>query len=155
MLFSSFINVTAHRIKKVSGLSWGESLKLAIAHHDVPDLNGPTAVFGQWNATTQRALAGHFWALRCLYLEVGDKGRAKAFERVSSQLFSCWECGGEMGWQDTYKFWGWGTAVREEVLDYYISATKCWMRDHTDRVIALLMQTGHPIQRVKLPRWTF
>lgn len=154
MLFSSEINILAHRIKRASGLSWRESLHLAINSYQ-PELLGlqsPTSVWGEWTPQTQRALAGHFWALYRLYRKAGDVGRAHAFGRIANSLFSCWENNGRICWNDTYRFTGWGDSVRAEILDYYISA-QC--HDQTDRMIDLILRTQTPAQQIHTPRWTF
>lgn len=154
MLFSSEINILAHRIKRASGLSWRESLHLAINSYQ-PELLGiqsPTSVWGEWTPQTQRALAGHFWALKLLNAKAGDQGRAHAFGRVANNLFACWENHGRISWADTYRYKGWGDSVRAEILDYYMSA-QC--NDQTDRMIDLILRTQTPAQQIHMPRWTF
>ncbi len=158
MLFSSFTNKLAHKIKKLSGFTWGQALRLAMqsATQDTNLTDAATGVFGEWTPATQRALAGHFYALKMLSKEAGDEGRAFAFGRVSNSLFACWENHGRISWNDTYHFTGWGDSIRSEILDFFLSATTDpnWV-DHTDRVMKLLVATNQPHHRVHLPRWTF
>lgn len=162
MLFSSYINKLAWAIRRVhASLTWGEALRTAIdlasSGLDI-SLDAPTALFGEWTPQTQRALAGHFWALKLLYREVGDEGRSLAFGRISSSLFASWEEGGRVNFYNAARQRGWGSAVMNEIVAFYRAAGQTHITQrstHTPRVASLLQSLNQQPNRVHYPTWTF
>lgn len=161
-LFTSELNQLAHRIRRENDISWGESLRFAIQlvkinTSAIPFAMRSSSVFGNWTLNSQRALAGHFWALRAMYRHLGDLGRAKAFECVSSQLYAASDEGVTLRFRYALTTKGWGDAVLAELLDYFVCGTlgTPLFTDHTDRVMDLLVRTNSKHTRVNLPYWTF
>lgn len=162
MLISSYINNIAHNIRRVhKSLTWGQAfrtaVKIAKAINVTETLNHPSALYGTWTPQTVRALAGHFWALKCLYRDEGDLGRSTAFGRISSALFAAWDGGYTVTYQAFISQRGVGSSVIEEVVDYYCCAINGdeHYTDHTVRVMQLLGSTNTPRARVNLPTWIF
>lgn len=161
-LFTSELNQLAHMIRRENDLSWGESLRFAIRlvkinTSAVPFAMRSSSIFGNWTLKSQRALAGHFWALRIMYRQVGDLGRAKAFERISSQLYAASDEGVALNFKYALTTKGWGDAVLAELLDYFVCGAlgTPFFTDHTDRVMDLLIRTNTNHTRVDLPYWIF
>lgn len=154
-LFSKELNLLAHRIRRIAqDLTWGEAFRQAIelSKARVP---AKPLLEDTWSQTTLRALAGHFWALRCLYREAGDEGRSIAFERVSNSLFACWDERGDFDLALALRHRRFGKSVIAEIVDFYICAQTGdeYYTDHTDRVMNLLTLTNNPHNRVYLPVW--
>ena len=161
-LFTSELNHLAHRIRLDNDLSWGESLRFAIRlvkinTSAIPFAMRSSSIFGNWTIKSQRALAGHFWAIRAMYRHLGDLGRAKAFERVSSQLYAASDEGVTLNFKYALTAKGWGDAVLAELLEYFVCAAlgTPLFTDHTDRVMDLLVRTNSNHMRVNLPHWIF
>lgn len=161
-LFTSELNQLAHMIRRENDLSWGEALRLAIQlvkinTSAVPFAMRSSSIFGTWTLQTQYGLAGHFWALRVMYRQLGDEGRAKAFERVSSQLYAATEVGAALNFKYALTTSGWGESVIAELLDYFVCGAlgTPLFTDHTDRVMDLLIRTDTHHERVRMPNWNF
>ena len=162
-LFTSELNKLAHKIRRSTSLSWGQALRIAIkttkANNSVAECEAlkPKSLFDGWTLNSQYGLAGHFWALKCLYKEAGDVGRSKAFERVSSQLYAATEAGVALDFKYAVTTKGWGDSVINELIDYFICASTSTAQytDHTDRVMSLLTTTNTQPARVRAPKWWF
>jgi hypothetical protein len=161
MLFSSQFNKLAHFIQKShQDMTWRDAFHTAVDFFNVSEsdehVTHPHSIFGTWKPNNVRALAGHFWALKCLYREAGDLGRSLAFGRVSQSLFVAWDEGYTVTYQDFINQSGVGSSVIQEIADYYRCAITGdeYFTDHTDRIMHLLYVTNNQHSRVNLPRWT-
>lgn len=162
-LFTSELNKLAHKIRRSTSLTWGASLRIAIkttkCNNSVAEQEAlkDQSLFGKWTLNSQHGLAGHFWALKCLYKEAGDLGRSKAFERVSSQLYAATEEGVALDFEYATSTKGWGDSVIHELIDYFICASTSTAQhtDHTDRVMSLILDTNTQSERIRFPRWWF
>ena len=162
MLISSYINNIAHNIRRAhKSLTWGQAFRTAVMIAKCPGvtetLHRPSSLYGTWNPKTVRAIAGHFWALKCLYRDSGDLGRSAAFGRVAQALFAAWEGGYGVNYQAFISQRGVGASVINELVDYYCCAVTGtdYYTDHTNRIMGLLATNNAPLQRVNLPTWTF
>jgi len=157
MLFSSELNKLAWKIKRATDFTWKESLQLAKRSLiQGVDMEATTSVIGSWTPATQRALAGHFYALKMLSKEAGDEGRSFAFGRISNSLYACYENHGHVSMTDTLHFKNWGASVRQEIIDFFFSAVvDPTFPEHTDRVCALITKTNNNISRITFPAWHF
>jgi hypothetical protein len=158
LLISSEQNRIAHRIcKAYPSLSWKESFKLArtLLSKGIDLSDFEQSVFGQWNLPTQQGIAGHFWAIRCLYKEAGEEGKAKAFERVSHQLYAATEAGEALSFKYALNARYWGSSIIDELIEYFICASlfNGEYTDHTDRVMRLIQKTQSHDSRVRKPFW--
>lgn len=154
VFFTSELNRLAHRVKKLLGLSWGESLKIALKV--IPFLGGPlssrTSVFMSWKHENIGAIAGHFWGLAKAYEEVGDKGRSFAFKKISTRLYS---------YRDNLEYVDLrilanqkrvGSSVINEIIDFWIASH---LDGYTPRSKELLPQAPIYSQLVEKSEWTY
>lgn len=159
-LISGDINRFAHKLRKVySTLTWKQAFNIAYKLKFEGLLNDAYAtqsILGSWTRQSQYALAGHFWALKCLYNTAGDKGRSFAFGKIADQLYASLDAGYTLGFGYAVTTDGWGSSVINELLDFYICARSgddFGYIEHTDRVIDLMMKTGTPLGQIHLPFW--
>ena len=162
MLFTTEFNKLVHIIRKAhKEMTWRAAFHTAVGFVNVSEsgdhIAHPHSMYNTWKPENVRALAGHFWALKCLYREAGDMGRSSAFGRVADKLFAAWDGGYEVTYQAFISQRGVGSSVIEEVCDYYRCAViaEPHFTDHTDRVMHLMAVTNAPRSRVNLPTWTF
>ena len=160
MLFTTEFNKLVHLIRNANPhMTWGDAFHTALEFLKVSEsddlLTHNNSLYGTWKPQTVRALAGHFWALKCLYREAGDMGRSHAFGRVSNTLFAAWDGGYTVTYQGFISQSGVGTSIISELCDYYRCAITSdqYYTDHTDRVMHLIAVTNSPRSRVNLPTW--
>ena len=124
IVFTSELNRLAHRIKKLLGLTWGESLRIAIKV--IPFWGGPlsskTSVFMKWDQRNVSGVAGHFWGLYKTYKEMGDEGRAFAFKKAATFLYVSRDNLLQVSLKDISAQKKIGVSIVNEIIDYWISA---------------------------------
>jgi hypothetical protein len=158
MFISSEQNKLAHRIRRAHpSMSWGQCFGLArdLIKEGIFIEDLEFSVFGQWTLETQQGIAGHFWALRCLYREVGEQGRSVAFERVANQIYAASDEGVELSFDYVLKSSYWGASVIRELIEYYKAAalTGDGYTDHTQRIMNLISRANSSDSRVRKPYW--
>lgn len=150
-MITAALNKMAHRIRRAfPSLTWGESFRLAIRTGEVidhPATMAETSVFGRWTPVSHRALAGHFWALKLGYREMGDEGRSFWAGRIAQTLFATWEEGVQWSFSACISATVFGEQALLEVVEFFRASA---FREHTARVLKL-----PNTDVVHRPHWSF
>lgn len=153
--FTAQLNKLAWKIKKSQGLTWGESLRLAMRLDDLPEhgMNAKTSLLGDWTRASVDAVAGHFWGLSKAYSELGDTGRSIAMNRVAKAFYNM------LGLQESVtltslkgeKFFG--ESVMREIADYFHASASAGFTERTVELVnrGATMYRDH----VRPSRWFF
>lgn len=151
--FTADLNKRAWKIKKSQNISWGASLRMAIALGDTPEFPAASSVFGTWTLASQYAVAGHFYGLSKAYNEIGDSGRAIAMKRVSNTLYAAYEEFHNIEFRKLIRQKGIKESIAMEMVAYFnASATG----GYTPRTLNLIAQGATEYAtRVHEARWVF
>jgi len=153
--FTADLNKTAWQIKKSQGLTWGESLRLAMKVMDLPSQGvfANTSVFGTWTRASMDLVAGHFWGLSKAYAELGDKGRSIAMHRVSKVMYHALAMCEEVTLTTLSREKFFGESVMAEIVDFFTASAHAGF---TPRTVALVEQGAVQYRNnVRHAQWQF
>lgn len=153
--FTADLNKAAWKIKKAQGLTWGESLRLAMKVMDLPEQGvfAKTSVFGTWTRASMDLVAGHFWGLSKAYAELEDKGRSIAMHRVAKTFYHAISLCEEVTLTTLASEKFFGESVMAEIVDYFTASAHA---GHTPRTIALVNQGAVQYRNnVRHAQWQF
>lgn len=155
-LFDSETMKLAWKIRKAHNLAWGESLRLAIKCASLPDAGvlAKHSFFGEWKPVSVDSVAGHFWGLSKAYSEVGDVGRAVAFNKVSKLLYGMNQMQEVVTVSKLMHEKYVGESTLSEMFDYFKASAE---GGYTARTVQLIVAHGAVQygQRVRRAFWQF
>jgi hypothetical protein len=152
---TSDLNRLSWKIRRKTGVSWGDAFSLSLALKDVPYevLDSPNSVLGQWGHINARNLASHFWSLSKAYQEVNDFGRSIAMKGVAKYLYKTVDedVKSRMDLSHFAAEHGISVGAIQETFDYFASANSARITKRSEQLVMCGAEDFR--KNLKIPYW--